>query len=91
MKIEIVVDPITLPTQSLASRVAPAPVVAGATEGARYVTSFPIRTMGLIPFLDVVELRSVAPVVDVEGVVLEEGKRLRGPRRVLPTSMQRWR
>jgi len=35
MKIEIVVDPITLPTQSLASRVAPAPVVAGATEGAR--------------------------------------------------------
>jgi len=35
MKIEIVVDPITLPTQSLASRVAPAPAAAGAPEGTR--------------------------------------------------------
>lgn len=38
MKIEIVVDPVNLPSQSLASRVAPAPVTAtnGTTDAPRY-------------------------------------------------------
>jgi hypothetical protein len=38
MKIEIVVDPVTIPAQSLASRVAPAPTTAttGTTDAPRY-------------------------------------------------------
>ena len=36
MKIEIVVDPVNLPGQSLASRVAPAPVTNGTAEAPRY-------------------------------------------------------
>jgi THO complex subunit 4 len=44
MKIEIVVDPINLPGQSLASRVAPAPAAVGAPEGV-------VRCVAYIVFL----------------------------------------